>query len=492
MYPSPDGGKGDNETLFGGKEESFQATEEPGQLSEEVVRPIVRRIDWRLLPLLNIVYMFCYLDRSNIGNAKLLSLEEDLGITQAGYSWGLSIFFIGYILFEVPSNMMLKRSRPSRWLSFIIITWGSFCVLMAANSGTASLLVIRFLLGAAEAGFFPGVVFFLTLWYKRSEMCTRLAIFYGASSMAGVTGGLLAYAMHGMNGVAGLAAWRWLFIIEGVPTVLLGVLVYFCLADSPSSVKWLTPEEKAVTLARLQVTAVNVVEPPGVQWAEVRSTYADYKTYLYGLIQIGMAIPTYSMAFLLPTVINSLGFSSVTAQLLTAPVYFFAALFCVALALHSDRRQERAYHVAFSCALGILGLVLISFVRNQVAQYLVLLLVVAGVNGCHAVNLAWATNNSLGRTRAAVISATTIALGNFGGIIAGQIHMGNSVCLFVCGASAVMLKHILARENRRRDLDDIGSLSVPGSASDSDSDLESLSESPPLYRPSRSNNIVGR
>ncbi|KAJ1910730.1 hypothetical protein IWQ60_010499 [Tieghemiomyces parasiticus] len=396
-----------------------------------------------------------------IRNAKLLSLEEDLGIDQVGYSWGLSIFFIGYVLFEVPSNMMLKRSLPSRWLALIIVIWGSLCACMAANTGTTSLLIIRFLLGAAEAGFFPGVVYYLTLWYNRSEMCTRLASFYFASSLAGVTGGLLAYAMHGLNGLGGLTAWRWLFLLEGIPTVLLGGVVYYCLADSPQVVKWLSGKEKNQIAWRLMATKTLEPESHGVDWQQVREAYLDFKTYLYALIQIGMVIPTYSIAFLLPSVINSLGFDLVTSQLLTAPLYFCSAIFCIILALHSDRRRERGLHVAFSALLGIIGFILIAFIRNQLAQYLVLLLVLAGVNGCHAVNVSWATNNAIGKTKAAVVSATTIALGNIGGIIAGQMyrnvekphfvpsHMGNFTCLLVCAGAAITLKFILRRENRR-------------------------------------------
>ncbi|KAJ1969630.1 hypothetical protein IWQ62_000498 [Dispira parvispora] len=447
-----------------GSQEGFDLESETTSiLDKQHAKRVLRKIDWHLMPLLNVLYILCFLDRSNIGNAKLMHFMEDLGLTQSTYSWSLSIFYIGYILFDIPSNLILKRWRPARWLGIIIICWGILCTCMAANSNKGSLLSLRFLLGAVEAGFFPGVVYFLTLWYDRSELGTRISIFYSASSIAGAFGGLLAYGIDHMDGAGNLASWRWLFILEGLPSIIVGVIVYIFLADRPATARWLTPEERIHATQRLEQHSVAEESTQQINRKEIREIFTDYRAYLHSLAHLGIVVPTYSMSLLLPTVIHNLGYGTLTTQLLTIPPFAASFFFCIAIALHSDRFQVRSYHVIFSAIVAILGFILISFLENTVAKYLMLLLVVAGVNGSPSVHLAWAANNTLGKTKSAVINALVLTVGNAGGIISGQMyrnseapkyvpsHMGNVACTAVIVVVVVILRLLYARENRKID-----------------------------------------
>ncbi|KAJ1652776.1 hypothetical protein IWQ61_006964 [Dispira simplex] len=445
-----------------GSQERFDLeSDTTSTLDKQHVKRVLRKIDWHLLPLLNLLYILCFLDRSNIGNAKLMNFMEDLGLSQSTYSWSLSIFYIGYILFDIPSNLILKRWRPARWLGIITVCWGTLCTCMAANSSEASLLALRFLLGAIEAGFFPGVVYFLTLWYDRNELGTRISVFYSASSISGAFGGLLAYAISHMDGVGNLAAWRWLFILEGLPSIIVGVFVYIFLADRPATARWLTPEERVHATQRLEKHSVAEESTKQINRTEIWEIFTDYRAYLHAFAHLGIVVPTYSMSLLLPTVIHDLGYGTLTTQLLTIPPFAASFLFCIALGLHSDRFQVRSFHIIFSAVVAILGFLLISFLENRVAKYLMLLLVVTGINGSPSIHLAWAANNTLGKTKSAIINALVLTVGNAGGIISGQMyrkneapkyipsHMGNVACTTVIIVVVVILRFLYARENRK-------------------------------------------
>ncbi|RKP37645.1 major facilitator superfamily domain-containing protein [Dimargaris cristalligena] len=433
------------------------------EFSDQDTKRLVRKIDLHLLPILCILYVCCSLDRSNIGNAKLFGLEADLNLSQSDYSWALSIFYIGYVIFEIPSNMMIKRIRPSTWLSVLVLGWGTICMCMAANSGAPSLLVLRFLLGVAEAGFFPGVVYFFSFWYSGTEIATRVAIFYGSSSIAGASGGLIAYGIGHMDGRAGLDAWRWLFLIEGMPTIVMGLVVYFFLADGPLFAPWLNDTERTHAIQRLERNKFTETNIHAIDWQEVRDGFKDYRIYLLALNHIALVVPAYSMSFLLPTVIKGLGYDTLESQLLTVPLYAFSAMVTVGAAISSDRRRERSTHIALVSAMGVLGFLLVTFLENTVAKYVLLLLALAGSNATAAINLAWASNNTLGKTKQGISSGLILMVGNAGGIISGQMyrnseapryvgsHMGNTGCLALMVVLSLFMRWILTRDNRRLD-----------------------------------------
>ncbi|KAJ1990191.1 hypothetical protein H4R33_001799 [Dimargaris cristalligena] len=508
---SDDGGDGDKVVVI------HNSSEAPHDWSDMDSARILRKIDWRLLPILTLAYVLSFLDRANIGNSKLMHLEADLNLSQAEYSWSLSILFISYVLLEIPSNLMLKRMRPSHWLGFITICWGILASCMAANSSAASILIIRFLLGAAEAGFVPGVLYFLTYWYRPTEIAIRMAIFLSAITLAGALGGILAFAIGHMEGVGGLAAWRWLFLLEGIPTLIMGVCLALFLPDGPTQVKWLSPSEQAFWHARIEdcetdeekendIIDVHQLSPPPVEpttalapdhyyytssdppaaknaanarpspptsdiaaaprlsnWAAIVAVFLNYRCHLHALIHICTVIPSYSVQFLLSTVIKELGFDSLSAQLLTVPAHFCGAVFMISMAYHSDRVKERGFHITFAAGLGALGFLLVTFVSGRIAKYLMLLIVGMGVNGFLALNTAWVSGNVVEKTQRGVAMAFVVSFGNIGGLAAGQMyrnseapqymtsHLVNTACLLTVATLSMVLKFLLRRENRLLD-----------------------------------------
>lgn len=212
----------------------------------------LRKMDMRLIPMLAILYLLSFLDRSNIGNAKIQGLQTDLNLTGTQYNLCATVFFFTYCLFEIPSNLLLKRFRPSIWLPSIMIAWGAVMTLMGLVKNYHGLLIARLFLGVAEAGLYPGVAYYLTMWYCTEELALRQGLFFSAASMAGAFSGLLAYAIAKMHGVGGLAGWQWIFILEGLLTVVVAVAAFFILHDFPDTASFLTVEEKAWVVHRLK------------------------------------------------------------------------------------------------------------------------------------------------------------------------------------------------------------------------------------------------
>ncbi|PGG97669.1 hypothetical protein AJ79_09128 [Helicocarpus griseus UAMH5409] len=210
---------------------------------EKRTKSLLRRVDFRLMPPLAILYLVAFIDRANIGNAKLQNLERDLNLSPQQFAWCLTIFFFPYSLFEVPSNVMLKILKPSIWLTFIVFTWGVIMTVMGLVQNYSGLLGCRFFLGVFEAGLFPGCAFITTCWYTRFEVQYRVALFYTAASLSGAFSGLLAFAIGNMEGIRGYSGWRWLFIIEGTGTCVIATICYFLIPDNPSTSRWLTREE---------------------------------------------------------------------------------------------------------------------------------------------------------------------------------------------------------------------------------------------------------
>jgi MFS family permease len=247
-------------------------------------RAIVRKQDARIVPLSAAIYLLCYLDRSNIGNAKVLNeatgddLLQEARMTNFQYTIALMVFLIAYALFEVPSNYLLKRFRPSRWIAFLMFAWGACTVGLGGARSFASVTVVRVLLGVFEAGLFPGLVYYLTFWYRAEERSLRVAAILASATLAGAFGGALAYGIGHMNGVAGLAAWRWLFIIEGIPSCLSAVAVLFLLPDYPETARWLSAEEKALAEQRLQSEGSHG-SGRALTWEETKKTLMDWRLY---------------------------------------------------------------------------------------------------------------------------------------------------------------------------------------------------------------------
>ncbi|CEL56158.1 putative transporter C1002,16c OS=Schizosaccharomyces pombe (strain 972 / ATCC 24843) GN=SPAC1002.16c PE=3 SV=1 [Rhizoctonia solani AG-1 IB] len=240
---------------------------------------VLSKLDRRILPWMAGLFLLSYLDRSNIGNARLDGLEKDLGLRGLQFNNALAIFYPFYVISEVPSNMMLKRTRASFWFAFLMVSWGTIMTLMGLVKNYTGLMIARAFLGIAEGGLFPGIAFYITLWYPRSETGSRMAIYYAAATVAGAFGGLLARGISEMRGVGGLEGWSWIFILEGLLTIIIAAAAYFFIPDDPSTAKFLTPAERDEVVRRLDDDNCHLSRANDIEffWDAVK----DWKTYAY-------------------------------------------------------------------------------------------------------------------------------------------------------------------------------------------------------------------
>ncbi|KAI9323600.1 major facilitator superfamily domain-containing protein [Dichotomocladium elegans] len=423
------------------------------------------KLDMRIIPYIGLLYLCSFLDRVNIGNAKVAGLEADLNITDHEYTLALSIFFIGYILFEVPSNIMLKKIGPSQWISIVMFAWGVVMAAMAAVTNAAGLLASRFFLGIAEAGLFPGCIFYLTLWYTRKEQATRLAFFFGCSTLAGAFGGVLAYGIMQMDGIGGLRGWQWIFIIEALPTLLLACTTYFALPDFPETKnRFLNEREREIIIHRLKADAGPSTETE-FSWKQLRAAFLDWKVYMHVAVYICCVTPLYSLSMFMPSIIAGMGFSSVTANAMSAPPYAFACAATILVAMHADKHGERGLHIAIPAVVGLIGYILLITLseKGAVALYVAACITTTGVFGQIPAMLSWFSNNIGGHTKRGVATAIIVSLGNIGGAVAGQVYLGfdapkykrgHTICACLMGLAiffSLLFKYLLHRINKKRD-----------------------------------------
>ncbi|KAF9912152.1 hypothetical protein EC991_000562 [Linnemannia zychae] len=457
------GGGGGGDSGGGGEEkrsEYFAAMN--FQQDPEVERRIVRKLDRNLLPLLGILYLFSYLDRVNIGNARLFGLEEAVHLSNGQYNIALASFFLAYCLFELPSNWMLVRLGPRTWIPLLMILWGGVSLALAWVTSFTGLVTARFALGAAEAGFVPGVLFYLTLFYKRSEHSFRMAIFLCFNILAGAFGGLLAAGISQLAGKWGLQGWQWIFILEAIPTLLLAVLTWFIMTPSPQTAKFLTEEERIYATNRIIVDS-DVLPTASASWRQTRSALTDVRVYLICLGSMLLHLPSAGVVMFLPTLIADMGFKATTAQLLTVPPYMVAACVSLLIPWWSDRVEIRGYFAIFVPVTSVVGFSLLAFAPWTWLRYLAVTFALCGIVPTSSILTSWLTNNCIGNAKRATALAMMISAGSLAGMAGTQVYrlddapryerghivMAISICGFIL--NSLILRTILLRENHRRD-----------------------------------------
>ncbi|KAI9634398.1 major facilitator superfamily transporter [Dioszegia hungarica] len=326
-----------------------------------------------------LMYILNYIDRTNIGNAKSGGMEKDLNLTSSEYSLIVSIFFVSYLLFEVPANMILARSRPSIFLPSIMFIWGAMSIGVKGVESLGGMVAWRFCLGIAEAGFFPGVMLLMSCWYKPAELSKRVAFFYTASLLSGAFGGLLAGGIiTGMEGLSGTRGWKWLFIIEGAATALVAVAAFFVLPDYPATTKWLTEEEKALAISRvstgLQAGGEAEMDHKTAFFASVR----DPRTWGF-LIGYNLITCAGTISYFFPTLMGALGYTGSQVQFMTVPIYFVALAIAMAAGFNADRTGQKAYHVMGACAAGCVSFIVCSTVSDFKVRYVFICFGGAGI-----------------------------------------------------------------------------------------------------------------
>lgn len=323
----------------------------------DVARPldpdrVYTRVAWRLIPFLFLCYICAYLDRVNVGFAKLQMLDE-LAFSEAMYGFGAGVFFIGYFFFEVPSNLLILRYGASRCIARIMILWGLISAAMMFVTTPLEFYVLRFLLGVAEAGFFPGVIFYLTLWFPASRRGRMTALFATAVAISTVIGAPLSgVIMHYLDGANGWAGWQWLFLLEGLPSVLLGVLAYVWLDDQVADARWLNWDEKALIARDLEAERAAIGHQRIIDGLRLPAVW------LMAAIYFALVMGLYGLNFWLPTIIRDLGYTSyIEIGLLNAIPFGAAAVTMVLVARSADRRNERRWHIVVPALIGALALV---------------------------------------------------------------------------------------------------------------------------------------
>jgi MFS transporter, ACS family, tartrate transporter len=312
----------------------------------------VARVTRHLIPFLFLLYLLNFLDRVNVGFAAL-EMNQDLGFGPAVYGFGAGVFFIGYCLFEVPSNLVLYRTGARLWIARIMVTWGLAASAMMFVHTPTSFYVIRFLLGVAEAGFFPGIIFYLTYWYPARERARAYAWFLAAIPICGVVGGPISGALLGLDGRLGLQGWQWLFLLEGIPSVVVGLLVLWLLPDRPRDARWLEPADRNWLEATLQAEGGRAEAGHGVSLAKA---VASPMVWLLGLVYFLLVVALYGFALWLPQLIKASGtFTNFEVGVVTAIPYAIAAIGMVLVGRRSDRTAERHWHLALPALAGALG-----------------------------------------------------------------------------------------------------------------------------------------
>ncbi|KAK6437774.1 hypothetical protein LTR95_006029 [Oleoguttula sp. CCFEE 5521] len=394
------------------------------------IKKILRKIDLRLIPMLTLLYLLSFLDRGNIGNAKIEGLAEDLNLTGAQYNWCLTAFFFTYCAFEVPSNMLLKKLRPSIWLPSIMVAWGIVMTLMGIVQNYHGLLIARIFLGVAEAGLFPGVVYYNTMWYCRYEVQVRQAIFFSAASVAGAFSGLLAYGISFMDGVGGLEGWRWIFILEGMVTVLVAIAAFFTLYDFPETASFLTPEERAFVAYRLRYdgqdsgtdSSMRVAQNERRDWKFVKAAFLDWQIWLNIVVYWGYVCPLYGISLFLPTIIRELGYKSTTAQLLTVPIYVTASVITVLVAWIADKKRHRSSFIVVGLFFQLIGFVMCISTNSAAVTYAGIFIAACAIYQCQPSNVTWLSNNLAGSYKRAVGMGLQISVGNLAGAYASNFY----------------------------------------------------------------------
>ncbi|KAH8196175.1 hypothetical protein TruAng_009650 [Truncatella angustata] len=398
---------------------------------EEKRKKVVHKVDIRLVPMLALLYLICHIDRANIGNAKIEGMDKDLGMTGVQYNTVTAIFFIPYVLFEVPSNILLKKfKRPSTYLGIITTAWGIIMTCTGVVQNYGSLMATRVLLGIFEAGFFPAAIYLCSYWYMPKDLATRISYFYCASALSGAFSGLLAAAIAEMDGVAGLEGWRWIFILEGIATVLIGIVSFFLLIDSPAlSTKWLEPEEiRYLELSMFIKQGGRFRDEHHFRWKDLKMVLMNGRIYIQAYFLFVQSCLSYGTKFTLPTITQAMGFTGSSAQLMSAPPYVAAAISAITFAKISDRFYWRMPFVivpmlivcvGYSIFLGLDG----ALSAQRGLAYFAAIVVCVGIYPIQPAAASWNANNVAPDSRRAIAIALNNCVGNIGGILGSYMYI---------------------------------------------------------------------
>ncbi|KAI0049241.1 MFS general substrate transporter [Auriscalpium vulgare] len=427
-------------------------------------RHLIRKLDARILPIACLMYLFAYLDRSNLGNARLQGLPQDVlhgDPTGKKFDWINSSFFFSYILCQVPATLLAKLVPPRLWLGSAAIGWGICSTLMSTAFNEAGLIVCRVGLGTFEAGFGPGIPLYFSLFYTKHELGLRLAYWFGFAAVAGAFGGLIAFGVQHAHDT--IANWRLLFIIEGIPAVLLGVVALFLLPNRPDSTTFLTEDERALAFERANRDTSGDVGYM-VNKSHIGNAFRDWRIYMGGVIYFGANAALASISAFLPTIIKTFGYTNARAQLLTVPPYAVTAVVITASSWCSDRLLSRGLFIATTSSIGGIGyLILLTVPDNAHVRYFATFCIVAGTYTTIGITIAWYAHNLGSETKRATGTPLYMAIGQCGSVLGSHLFPATEGPRYIKGFAvltaleflgalcALVLTMHFRRENARRD-----------------------------------------
>lgn len=415
-------------------------------------RSTIARVSARLVPFLVVCYFVAYLDRVNVSFAAL-TMNRDLGLSASQYGFGAGIFFIAYFLFEVPSNLLLERFGARKWIARIMFTWGVISGAMAFVGGPTSFYILRALLGVAESGFFPGIIFYLTLWFPAVYRARIIGYFMAAIPLSTVLGAPVSGLLLGLDGVLGMKGWQWLFIIEAAPSLILSGFVLFYLTDRPADATWLRPDERAWLVRRLEAEHAQRTTKHDFSVAQA---LMNPKVLALSVVYFGAVATNYGLSFFLPQIVKAFGLTNFQTGLVSALPYAVGLVSIVWWGHRSDRRRERRYHAAFPLAVAAAGIAVSTVFENPVLKMLALSIAGFGIFGNLPVFWTLPTSFLSGAAAAGGIALIN-SIGNLAGF-AGPYAMGaikdltggyaaGLLCLSAAGFVAMTLVLMLGHDS---------------------------------------------
>ncbi|KAG8931508.1 hypothetical protein FRC02_002633 [Tulasnella sp. 418] len=411
----------------------------PQPVDRTFERQTIRKIDLRLIPILSLLYAFSLIDRTNLGLIRVAGMDRALGLSIGNrYSIITLLFFVPYIIFELPANIYIRKVGVSLFLGTIAVLWGAITLASGFVKNWQSLAGLRVLLGFLEAGYFPACAYLISLWYTRREIQTRMAFFYMFSLLAAGFSPILSYGISQMHGRSGVAGWSWIFIIEGLVTCVLGFLAYFCKLTlfalthiacstfylnhySPDKNKFLSAEQTEWLLQRINKDRGDAEYDPLTMkkfWAYVQ----DLKLWAFALCFMASTLASYAISFFLPVILAGMRYNTRDSQLLCSPPYVFTVIYALIFSIISDRVNKRAPFLLLNCILSIIGGVLIAYTKGNGSRYFGVFIMLAGCSANVPGVLAYQANNIVGQSKRAYASALTISFGGIGGIFASLVY----------------------------------------------------------------------
>ncbi|KAL1955180.1 hypothetical protein VTO42DRAFT_8945 [Malbranchea cinnamomea] len=406
-------------------------------------RALVRKIDCFLLPTMFLMYLLSYMDRTNIGNAKIAGMSDQLQLSSNQYSVTLVVFFVSYVVFEVPSNLILSKTRPSIFLPVIMTLWGMVTCCMAAAHSYSHLVALRFIVGMLEAGFAPGILLILSSWYKGNEQSKRFAVYISAAVLSGAFGGILAGAItSGLEGAHGIEGWRWLFIVEGVATIGWAIISHFLLLDFPATTKKFSERERALAIRRLQASSVNSRSedsPRLTSLQALRQSLTNWRTWLL-VVGYMVIVGSSTLTYFYPTLVEGLGYYGHMAQYMVVPIYAVAFVAVAVSGYLMDRFPFwRGLVIASWLLLATVCSVIVCAVYNFTARYVLLVFMAAGLWASNALALSYSATvlGPMPQETRAVSLALVNGLGNLAQIYGAYLFPSEDAPKYLMGFGVI-------------------------------------------------------